>query len=393
MSFSVTRYLRFLAAFSLLVIAQPAQPARCNAAAVFEKTKAALAEKRYDEAAQFLDELRMCTNLSPVESFELGWLYGRSRHFDTALGVFNTVPPDIPDQLTHAYAIALSQFELAEYKETIATLQTLRSKAALDEKSANLLAVSLSKLGQYREAYAVLSDQMQANPADLTSYLNLVTVCAEGGDFKAAADIASRATHLFPAAPEVFIVRGAANTLLGDLDAAYRDFARSVELAPARPDAHFFLALTDYKEGKFAEGITILRGAIGRGLRDSDLHYLLAECLLKANAADTETALRELNLAVNLNATSTAARTLRGKLLLDAGHPAQAVVDLEFANQHEPGSRSVNYNLARAYRALGRGAEAQEIFDGLRGQSSNALVEMSDRRLNKALADKGNQKP
>jgi Flp pilus assembly protein TadD len=144
----------------------------------------------------------------------------------------------------------------------------------------------------------------------------------------------------------------------------------------------------NYKMGKFPDAVHILNAAIKGGLEDSDLHYLLAECLLKTGNGDMYAAIKELNRAVTLNAESISARTLRGKLLLDTGHVGQAVSDLEFAITHEPESRSAAYNLARAYRALGREADAKVLFQKIRDQPASTLSEAGDRRLNGALSEK-----
>jgi hypothetical protein len=71
-----------------------------------------------------------------------------------ALGEFNSVSSDVPDAKTHQYAIALTQFELADYRAAIETL-TPTEQRNLSQESANLLAVSYSKLGLYQESYAV----------------------------------------------------------------------------------------------------------------------------------------------------------------------------------------------------------------------------------------------
>jgi tetratricopeptide (TPR) repeat protein len=218
--------------------------------------------------------------------------------------------------------------------------------------------------------------------------LNLITVCAEGGDFKGAAAAASETAKLFPSSADAFVARGAAEALLGQLGLAYDDFSRGEELNPSRADIRFFVALMNYKMGKFPDAVHILNAAIKGGLEDSDLHYLLAECLLKTGNGDMDAAIKELNRAVTLNAESISARTLRGKLLLDTGHVGQAVSDLEFAITHEPESRSAAYNLARAYRALGREADAKVLFQKIRDQPASTLSEAGDRRLNGALSEK-----
>ncbi len=139
------------------------------------------------------------------------------------------------------------------------------------------------------------SKQIEKDPNDLPTYLNLITVCAEGGDLAKAAELASEAETRFPNSPEVLIVRGAAQTVLGRSDQAVQDFAAAARLAPDRPDARFFLALMDYNQGKYSQAIDILKRADQDGLRDSDLHYLMAECLLKINLTNSDAALSELD--------------------------------------------------------------------------------------------------
>jgi tetratricopeptide (TPR) repeat protein len=356
----------------------------CDSNVIFENINGLLRVKNYDGATKALDRLHQCPSLSAIESFQMGWLYGRARHFDTALKIFRFVPENVPDRLTHQYAIALSKFELADYHGAADALKDLPS-AALDAKCVNLLAVSDSKLGLHREAYSILIQETQKDPHDLSAFLNLVTVCAEGGNFEKAAQVASEATRLFPQSAEVFIVEGAANILLGHLNEAYADFSTAVSLDLNRPDTRFFLALTDYKDGKYSGAVDVLRAAIQAGLVDSDLHYLLAECLLKVNAADTAAAIVELNRAIKLDGNSVSARTLRGKLFLEKGDAKEALSDLEFARSHDPESRGASYNLARAYRALGKEDQARAMFQQLRGQAADGLKTMSDQKLNDAL--------
>jgi len=370
-----------------LSVASSLRVPSCEGSAIVQRINGILAKREYDRAASALDEFRVCPARSPLETFQLGWLYGRARRFDTALKIFNSLPRDVPDRLTHDYATALSQFELAQYQSAIDILKSDQSSGASDAKSINLLAVSYSKLGMYREAYSILAKQIQTASADITSYLNLITVCAEGGDFTRAAETAAEARRLFPNSPDVLVVQGAAEISLGHLERAYDDFGAGVRLAPLRADARFFLALTDYKQGKFHEAVDILQRAAKEGIADSDLHYLTAECLVKLDPANSAAALQELDRAVNLNPNSVSARTLRGKLLLENGQLQPALKDLEFAARRNPDSRAAVYNLARVYRAIARRTEVHALFRQVRAQTTDTLNEFSGRRLNEAMTD------
>lgn len=363
----------------------------CDGAEVFQRADQLIREKQYDQAGGLLTRFDACPGLSSLDKFQLGWLYGRARRFDLALNIFQSVPHDVPDPMTHDYAIALSRFELAQYQGVIDVLRLYQASGSADEKSMNLLAVSYSKLGLYRNAYEVLSIQAQRNPGDLTTYLNLVTACAEGGDLAKAAEIAAQTKRLFPDSAEAVIVLGAAEVMLGHLDQAYAEFSAGARLAPSRADARFFLALVDYKQSKYSDAITVLQTAMKDGIADSDLHYLMAECLLKQDPANLEKAMQQLDRAVELNAKSVPARALRGKLLLEDGRTQQAVADLELARQEDPQSRAALYNLARAYRAEGRASDAQTLLRELREQRTDALSEMTETRLNDAVTGKAGQ--
>lgn len=360
----------------------------CNANPVLERVKTELASHQYEQAAHSLDEIRDCAELSNTTLFEIGWLYGRARHFEDSLKVLARVPENVPDRSTHAYAVALNRFELADYNGASSVLAALRSAKLSDTRSDNLLAVCYSKLGLYKEAYAVLSEEVRKNPNDLDTRLNLITVCAEGGDFKSAADAASEATKSFPDSADAFVAYGAAQALLGHLKEAYDEFSHGAKLDPNRSDIQFFLALMDYQMDKMNEAAQLLQAALKRGLQDSDLHYLLAECLLKLDAANTVPALQQLSEAITLNPDSVSARTLRGRLLLESGHADKAISDLELANRQDPEYRSATYNLARAYRLVGRSADAQKLFAKIQNQSSATISETGNRRLNEALVPK-----
>jgi tetratricopeptide (TPR) repeat protein len=367
-------------------IAQRTTPAAaCNAAVSFKQTDQLLKQKRYDEAQSVLAFLYSCHGLSSREIFNIGWLYGRAHNFRTALSIFQSVAPDVPDPNTHRYAIALGQFELGDYKSVTETLTTGQERD-LDPDSVNLLGVSYSKLGRYQEAYAVFAGEIRRQPSDQFAYFNLITLLADAGQFGEAVKVASQAAAAFPGNADALVVRGAAYTLMGQSSQAHDDFAAAVRLAPGKASPRFLLALCDYKQGEYAVSANELKAAIQDGVVDSDLHYLLAECMLKLNPTKAKDAIAELNLAIALDSASVSARTLRGKLLLEEGNTQEAAVDLQMAHRVDPAFRSATYNLARVDMALGKKAEASQLYSQLNKQAVDAVGEVGDRKLKEAFA-------
>jgi tetratricopeptide (TPR) repeat protein len=147
----------------------------------------------------------------------------------------------------------------------------------------------------------------------------------------------------------------------------------------------------DYKRGQFSDCVVVLQTALKDVIIDSDLHYPNGGVSAEEGFNEGEQALKEPDYAIDLNTKSVAPGALRGKLLLESGRPKQAVADLELARQQDPQSRAALYNLARAYQAEGRTAEARSFFQRVRSQGADALNEINDTRLNDALTGKGGQ--
>ena len=364
---------------------QTAAKNACDAAATFKQVDVLLKQKQYDQAQAALGALYSCHNLSPLETFNVGWLYGRAHNFQKSLEIFQAVGPDVPDARTHQYAIGLGHFELGDYKAAAETLKGLEAQGPLDPDSANLLGVAYSKLGRYQDAYSVFAEEIHRQPADQFAYFNLITLFADAGQFSEAVKVASQAAVAFPGNPDVLVARGAAHSLLGETGEAHDDFAAAVRLAPEKANIRFLLALSDYKQGDYAVAANELKAAIDAGLVDSDLHYLLAECSLKLDPAKTDAAIAELDRAIALDNTSVSARTLRGKLLMEEGRTKDAAIDLQVAHRADPSSRSATYNLARVDMALGKGEEARQLYSQLNKQPTDAVNELGDRKLKEAF--------
>jgi tetratricopeptide (TPR) repeat protein len=359
----------------------------------FAQVGSLLEKQNYKVAKMLLRELESCPQLSPVQRFNVGWLYGKAHDSSDALRFFKSIPEDVPNRLTHGYAIALASFELGRYQAAIETLTALRSSGVFDAKCADLLGVSYAKLEKYQDAYPVMTENIRRNPLDSFGYFNLITLFVDTSEMDKAAKVAGMAIAALPQSAEAFQMRGSIELYQDQLDDAYRDFAAAAKLSPQAPDPPFFLALVDYRQSKFEDAITVLKNAIASGISDSDLHYMLAECALRVNAIDSQTALSELDQAIRLNPGSVSARVLRGMTLLDAGRPADAVVDLKRALDLDPDpqrdTRNATYLLGRAYVALGRREEAKPLFAQVGHQATSskedALNQLSERKIRAAL--------
>ena len=363
----------------------PQQPGHtCDAQSVFRLADAELKRQHFDQAERELDRLLDCKALPSIDRFNLGWLYGRAHNFGRALSEFNSVSEDVPNAKTHRYAIALAHFELGDYKAAVETL-THTDRQNPDQDSANLLAVSYSKLGLYQNSFTVLTDEIQRHPNDRLAYLNLVTLLCDLGKLSDAVEVADKAVSIFPRNAEVLVVRGAAHTLVGETTKARADFQAAIEASPLNGSPRFFLAASEYKEGRYSDARDEILHAIREGVKDSDLNYLLAETTVRLDPSDIAMPMTELNRAIAMNPRQVQALSLRGKLRLQQHDLNDAVRDLEMAHSIDPASASATYNLARAYFALGRTEEASALSKQLASSGADAVNELSDQKLKGVL--------
>ncbi len=385
-----------LAAALCLVVSSlsaAAEEPSCLTAKTFAHVGALLEKQDYSRAKTLLRGLEACPHLAPLEQFNIGWLYGRAHDSPDALRIFHSVQAEVPDPLTHAYAIALADFELGKFQVSIDTLAALRAQGIFDAKCADLLGVSYSKLDRYQDAYAVMVENIRQNPSNPYAYFNLIALFVDTTEMDKAAQVADKAVAAMPQNADALSMRGSIELYRNQTDEAYRDFAAAAELAPHSPDPRFFMALVDYRQFKFDQASKVLRGAIGSGIADSDLHYMLAECILRIDPSNASAALSELDQAIQLNPKSVPARILRGETLLAARRPQDAVVDLKIARDLDPNPQrdtsNTTYLLGRAYVALGKRDQANALFAQLGHQftpnKTDTLNQLGDQKIQAAL--------
>jgi tetratricopeptide (TPR) repeat protein len=365
----------------------------CHPAKTFAQVGTLLEKQAYSRAKTLLRGLEFCPHLAPLERFNVGWLYGRAHDSPDALRIFHSVQADVPDRLTHGYAIALADFELGKFQASIDTLALLRAQGIFDAKCADLLGVSYSKLDRYQDAYAAMAENIRQNPSSPFAYFNLIALFVDSSEMDKAAQVADKAVAALSQNAEALSMRGSIELYRNQTDEAYRDFSTAAELSPHSPDPRFFMALVDYRQSKFDRAAKVLRDAIASGIADSDLHYMLAECLLRIEPSNAKAALSELDQAIQLYPKSVPARILRGETLLAAGRPQDAVVDLKIARELDPDPQrdtsNTTYLLGRAYAALGKREQAKALFAQLGHQfgpnKTDTLNQLGEQKIQEAL--------
>jgi tetratricopeptide (TPR) repeat protein len=340
----------------------------------------ALAEKRYAEAEAAYEELRKLSPGTAEVHARLGLIYFQQGKFTEAVAPLREamrLKAGLPN-VDALLAMALS--ELGKYEEALPAL--VKAFARKDDpvlrRMAGLhLQRTYTGLGRDREAVEVALALSRLHPEDpevlyhssrlLANYAYLQTM-------KLAA-VAPDSVWLHQAAGEV-------DESQGLFDAAVQEYRQVLALAPRRPGIHFRLgrALLGRSEGgSRSADVEEARKAFEQELRidptNANAAYELGEMFRKA--ADFQRARESFERALTHYPEFEHALVGLGRTLISLERPKDALLPLQAALKRNPQNEIAYYQLASAYRALGRAEEQQKAlaeFTRLRAASSTRRV-------------------
>ena len=250
-------------------------------------------------------------------------------------------------------------------------------------------------LGQLSEAEKAFHGSRRIDPASPHSYYNVAFVYFEGGEIVRARVHWLRVLELAPNYPDVERLVGNCERLLGNLEAArtrlesvlqknprdadaladlghlhedrqewqtaVQTYMKTLEVDPRRARVRSRMGDLLYTQGRRAEGFRHLQRAGDEAGSDPDVAERLARALfLEGVPDDARTLLRH---AVRDGCDEALARAARGRILLDAGHPARAAAEFRRAARLEPDCVVHRCGLARALAAAGAGERARSVLE------------------------------
>lgn len=146
----------------------------------------------------------------------------------------------------------------------------------------------------------------------------------------------------------------------GNTGEAIRFFRRAVAIRPGDQRARFFLATALERNGDLAEALGEYRIILKNDPQNADGNLGLGVLLLKLEGDDSTEALAALRKAVAANENLYEAQITLGKTLLRLNRAGEAVGFLEKAIEISPDIPEPHYQLALAYRRLGKKKEAEK---------------------------------
>ena len=336
----------------------------------------ALAEGRYAEAEKAYETLRQLSPGTAEVHARLGLIYFQQGKFSDAvprlreaIRLKNGLP-----KVDALLAMALS--ELGQYEEALPALAKAfaqRDDPVLRRMAGLHLQRTYTGLGRDREAVEVSLALSQLHPEDpevLYHSSRLLANFAYLQTMKLAA-VAPGSVWLHQAAGEAYESEG-------QYDAAIHEYRQVLAIAPRRPGIHFRLGrslLRRSEGGSRSEDVEDARKAfdaeLGIDPTSANAAYELAE--LSRKAADFARARQYFERALKSYPEFENALVGLGRTLSALGQHEEALLSLQAAVKGNPANEVAYYQMATAYRALGRTAEQQKAlaeFTRLRDLSS-----------------------
>ncbi|MEZ5425347.1 MAG: tetratricopeptide repeat protein [Pyrinomonadaceae bacterium] len=146
----------------------------------------------------------------------------------------------------------------------------------------------------------------------------------------------------------------------GDLVGAVRFFTKSVSIQPQNLKARFFLATALERKGDLEEALKQYRLVVKQNPNYPEGNLGLGSLLIKTEGDSSADGLSALQKAVGLNGNLYEAQILLGKTLVRLNRSDDAVPHLQKAAELAPENPEPHYQLALAFRRIGKKKEAAD---------------------------------
>ena len=358
----------FLSFFLSNLVAQSDRNAQV--VAHFKQAEAALASGQTDKAAE---EFRQILKLDPSNAgvyANLGVIAYKSGDFEQAKKLF-TDALKRDESLWDAKAfLGFCQMRTGAPEAGIALLEQSFAHIRNNELKINVgvaLVQAHEESKTVDQAIDVVRELQKTNPHDQQVLYVSYRVYLES-----ATQALSTLSKVAPDSGRVHQILGESALTQEDMSGAVEQFRAAIKADPTLPGIHFQLGHALVMNSSSPEEAQHeFEAAIASDPGDYRAECELGESLRLTHQPELSESHFEKALRINPNYSN--AQDGLGDLLLDAEKPAEAVEHLVTATRLDPNNETAHYHLAKAYRELGRSAEAnREMSEFKRLHSAHA---------------------
>ena len=272
-------------------------------------------------------------------AFQVGTDLIKEGRWADASQLFVALAEKLPNDSTILYCAALTTFNSG---------QSVDAQQFIDRAVANDLAETKKE---------PKNSEISHRAAD--ALVLQAVVLANRKNDNAALESARLAVNLAPDSFDAQFALGRALFGMGDTAGAVRAFQTAVSLKPADLRARFFLATALERSGDDTGALKAYRELIAKEPRSAEGHLGLGVLLVKLGGEKQAEGITELERCVAIEPNNYEARVTLGRVLVSKGRAADAIDHLRVAANLAPNNPEPHYQLALAYRKLGRKDEAE----------------------------------
>jgi tetratricopeptide (TPR) repeat protein len=376
---------RAMLALFAVFLGGPAQ-GQTDVEGLFEAAQQARAQGNFADAeARYLEVIRRSPQFAAAYH-NLGIVYFSQRKYRDASRVLEKAVKLNPRLPQAHFMLGLAAYQLYEPERAARAFSAALGLNPGDKNALLYLGKTQLQMRDYRNAAGTFEKLAQSKPPDPDVLYNLSL-----SYMKLMLESVNR---LGAAAPQSYQFR-----LLLAQDAESRNFreeaiekykeALALKGSAAPVGVHYALGILYARTGKYDEAAAEFREELKINANDSLSLWRLGELAL---LADPKQALVYLERAVALNPEFPQASLAYGRALSRQGDHAKAIEQFQNVVRLAPEEHTVHYHLFKAYRQLGRAAEArQELarFQEMARKKSEKMQETARQQLNVERIEQG----
>jgi tetratricopeptide (TPR) repeat protein len=364
-----------LLAILFLALAAQSRPSGEDDARVQELyNQAKMAQSQGDlrvAISKYEEILRIAPGLGAAYN-NLGALYFRQRDYRKAAGVLEQGLKIDPRMPSASALLGISLFEVGEFSKARPRLEAALRANANDSNAAMFLAKDLVKLGELEEAADRLRQFASRDAKNQEVWYLLAKVHMQLSE-----QALAKMNAIDPHSALALELSAEMMEAMNNYDGAVVQLQKAVQIAPRAPGTHYKLGDAYLTLAKLDAALEQFQAELSIDPSNCGAHWKIGSVILQknGNAAD---ALAEINQGLAMCPDLAEARVDRARALLQLNRNAEAVTDLSAAVKADPAEPSTHFLLAKAYRALGRTAEAQaemQMFSKLEESARAAVAE------------------
>lgn len=301
--------------------------------------------------ADYRELLRQDPSIAPAYN-NLGRLLFNLNRFGEAITTLEKGLSLQPDMAPASVMLGASYLQVGDAARALPPLEAGVTALPDDHFARLSLARAYIRLQRPEDAVSELQQLLKRDPKDQESWYLLGKLQLEQSEASFA-----QVRAINPDAPLSHQLSGEIMESMKNTPGAVAEYKRAIAIDPADLEAQGHLANLYWSTGDWTEARPLLAAYLEKRPSDCIVRWKLGNTLSQLESPP-EDVLHEIDGALKQCPDLVQARVDRARALLKTGHPREALPELKTAESKAPDEPSVQFLLARVYKALGDPAAA-----------------------------------